>query len=120
MKQVHFSKDATFKELYAPAMLIENQEEANIYFDALVKYMQDTCGQSEEEATTIQKTNLGYYAGYYDHETRVRVERLFGCAHPIFGKASKEQITPERAFELGVEFGKNKKGEPNETTKPTD
>jgi len=37
----------------------------------------------------------------YDNDTRLRVEQLFNCAHPIFGEASNGTPTPKEAFEMG-------------------
>lgn len=31
--------------------------------------------------------NVGYLSGYYDPHTTKKVQRLFGVAHPVFGKA---------------------------------
>jgi hypothetical protein len=45
---------------------------------------------------------LGYFAGYYDHATRERVERLYRCAHPVFGSASAGPPTAESAILSGV------------------
>ncbi|TXH09637.1 MAG: hypothetical protein E6R03_16465 [Hyphomicrobiaceae bacterium] len=51
---------------------------------------------------SVDFSALGF-AGYYDSETRERVERLFKCEHPIFGAiATKGQPTAELAFALGV------------------
>lgn len=46
---------------------------------------------------------MGYYAGYYDAETRERVERLFGAVHPIFGSVRN---TPEEILKAGIEMGR--------------
>jgi hypothetical protein len=106
----HFKKDKlTFGEALEPAMKIDNKEDAKIYLDAYVaSIMKD--GKSQKEATEIAKSNLGYFAGYYSAETREQVERLFDCAHPIFGKiAVKGQLTPEEAFEMGKNFARGEK-----------
>ena len=58
-------------------------------------------GHSREEAENIERCNLGYWGGYYDLETRLRVERLFRCEHPFFGLAADGQPAPEEAFEMG-------------------
>ena len=102
---IEFEKEAKIGELYGPAMEITDESEAREYFEALVQHGM-SFGQSREEAESIQKQNLGYYAGYYDNETRERVERLFCCAHPIFGSiASKGSPTPAEALNLGHEIG---------------
>lgn len=93
--------EATIRECYAPAMEITEQGAADACFERLVERGM-AFGQTREEAESIQKQNLGYYAGYYDSETRRRVERLFQCAHPIFGSIEeKGEPTAEEAFEMG-------------------
>lgn len=87
-------RDITIGEKYAPAMDITDQEVADAYFEACVQHTMDW-GKSREEAENTERENLGYYAGYYGNETRERVERLFGCAHPVFGAISKD-VTKER------------------------
>jgi len=97
-----FSKDATIGDLYRPAMAITGQAEADDYFAALVEFGMSH-GQTRERAEEIQRANLGYFAGYYNNETRIRVERLFNCAHPIFGAiAEKAAPTPEEAVAAGM------------------
>jgi len=82
-----------------PAMKITDQKEADKYFEMLVQESMQESGKSREEIEKMQRSNLAYFAGYYDDATRLRVERLFCCAHPIFGKASEHIPTPEEAFE---------------------
>lgn len=102
MSEITFPKDATFKDLLGPAMEITDQDEADRYFDALVRYNVEVWGKSPEESASIQRSNLGYYAGYYDSETRAPVERLFHCAHPVFGAVAERGVpTAEEAFEAG-------------------
>lgn len=69
-------------EVFKPAMEITDQKEADEYFEALVEYYMRFDNNSRERATQLAKSNLGYFAGYYDNETRLRVERLFSCQHP--------------------------------------
>jgi hypothetical protein len=84
---------------YNPAMKLTDEQEAKEYFDLCVQHCM-SFGKTLEEAESIERQNLGYWAGYYDNETRERVERLFGAEHPIFGSVSNV-ITAEKAFELG-------------------
>ena len=95
----------TIGEKYRPAMAIKDPQKARKYFDELVANNMACSEHTKEEAEAIEKANLGYFAGYYDNETRVRVEKLFCCAHPVFGKAEKKAITPEEAFAMGVAMG---------------
>lgn len=78
---------ATIGEIYGPAMKIQDEAEAKAYFEDRVQRGMGH-GKTREEAEAVERANLAYYAGYHDHETRVRVDRLFGCSHPVFGKAT--------------------------------
>ena len=97
-----FPKRATTGELYTPAMSITDPEEATDYFEALVNWHVEEWDKPRDEAIQIVKSNLGYWAGYFSPETRERVEELFDCAHPVFGKA--KDGTP--SFETALETGK--------------
>ena len=97
---VEIAKNATFGEKYDPAMNITTQDAATAYFKACVQHTM-SFGKTEEEAEEIERVNLGYWAGYYGLETRLRVERLFGCVHPFFGAAKDGVPTPAEAFKMG-------------------
>ena len=101
----------TIGEIYGPAMEITDQDEASRYYEALVQRNMKIENQTREQAEQIVKSNLGYYAGYYNHETRVRVEKLFFCIHPVFGSASNGPVGPEKAFKMGLELGEKLKKE---------
>ena len=86
---------------YRPAMEITDQAAADAYFQQCVAHTM-AFGKSQEEAEGIERLNLGHYAGYYGSETRERVERLFKCAHPVFGAiAERGEPTAEQALEAG-------------------
>ena len=108
----YFKNGATIGECYGPACRNETmtQAEADEYFDALVEHcMRQEKNMKRPQAEAIQRANLGYYAGYFDNATRERVERLFKCAHPIFGSISTRGApTPEQALETGLRLGKRK------------
>lgn len=92
----------TIQECYGPAMMIEDQAEADAYFEQCVAHCMNF-GKTREEAEKIERSNLAYYAGYYDTETRERVERLFRCAHPVFGSIAEQGApTVMQAFAAGV------------------
>ena len=95
-------------EKYRPAMddsIVSTEEDAQTYFDALVRYhMRLSPKHDKERAWTIERGNLAYFAGYYDNETRQRVERLFKCVHPVFGKAIAEPVSATEAFEAGKRY----------------
>lgn len=93
--------NATYQQKYGPAMQLQSEAEAAEYFEACVTHCMRH-GHSREEAERIERMNLGYYAGYYDDDTRRRVERLFRCAHPVFGSIEqKGPPTPEQALAAG-------------------
>lgn len=89
----------TLSDRYGPAMTITDQAAADTYFKKLV----EESGFSGPKAEEMERDNLGYFAGYYDNNTRERVERLFKCAHPIFGKISESGApTPSEALAAGM------------------
>ena len=76
----------TIGEVYGPAMEITDHAAADDYFRQLVAYLMGRDdARTRGEAEAMVRANLGYYAGYYGEETRLRVQRLFGAVHPIFG-----------------------------------
>lgn len=98
----------TIGESYGPAMHITSQEEAREYLRALVdRHVRLNPDRSREGAIHIELLNLGYYAGYFDQETRARVLRLFGARHPYLDV----DATDEEAFRVGLELGRAQRGE---------
>ena len=98
----------SYGTLLGPAMKITTEADAKEWFSEAVAWMKDVHNKEEEAAASILRSNLGYYAGYYDHDTRARVERLFSCAHPIFGAiAEKGAPSVEEAFAAGVRAGRS-------------
>ncbi len=96
----------TYGEKYGPAMEMMDQATADAYFEECVQHCMSRHTKTRAEAESIERSNLGYYAGYYDDETRQRVERLFKCSHPIFGNiAQKGPPTAKEAFEAGKQIG---------------
>ena len=90
-------REITIGDKYGPAMAITEQEAADAYFEECVQHTLSFGEVDRAEAERIERVNFGYYAGYYDTETRARVERLFRCAHPIFGSVA--QYRPPSAEE---------------------
>lgn len=95
----------TIGDKYRAAMAITDQAKADEYFEECVKHCMGH-GSTREVAEGIERSNLGYYSGYYDNETMVRVQRLFRCAHPIFGKAEEgKSVDPGAAMAAGAMMG---------------
>jgi hypothetical protein len=99
-----FPLRVTIGTKYSPAMQIASEAEAAVYLERCVEHLRRSRPDlSIEEAHAIERQNLGYFAGYCGEETRARVERLFRCAHPIFGAiAENGPPTPEQALEAGM------------------
>lgn len=77
----------TYGEALEPAMMIEDQEEADAYLKAYVGFIQKALDKEppgKHTAIEIARINLGYYAGYFGNETQERVKKLFLAKHPIF------------------------------------
>lgn len=108
----------TIGDKYRPAMEIENPAEAAAYFEACVQHYMSASQRlgktvTHEVAENIERANLGYFAGYYGNDVRERVERLFNCAHPVFGAITENGApTPEEAFLKGLEAGRAAAAEP--------
>lgn len=102
-------KGITIGEKYNPAMKITDQAEADAYFGACVRHTM-LFDKTREEAEKVERINLGYWAGYYSHEIRLRVERLFNCTHPLFGPAKDGEPTPEEGIKMGQDFAEGKLG----------
>jgi hypothetical protein len=108
----YLNADSTNKDKYGPAMEIHDQEAADAYFEKCVTHTMTKGGVSRQKAEEIERSNLGYFAGYYSDLHRERVERLFRCEHPIFGSIAKYgPPSPEMAFQMGLALGEKAKNE---------
>jgi len=107
LKQVIKEKRAkvTYRDTLRPAMEITDEQEAKEYLDCYVTYLVTQFGITVKRAEEDARSNIGYYAGYYNSETRQRVKRLFNASHPIFGDKTP---TPEEAFAAGKKFAEDR------------
>lgn len=95
----------TIGDKYDPAMKITDQAEADAYFELCVEHTMRMMPCDRAEAERIERSNLGYYAGYCSHDTRQRVEELFKCAHPILGAIAKVGApTNDEAMQAGLDL----------------
>jgi hypothetical protein len=98
--------DLGWKDKYDLAMKVTDQASADAILEACVGPRMRDMNSSRGEAAAFERRNLAYYAGYHDDATRERVERLFGCAHPVFGAiAVNGPPTADEALRLGIEMG---------------
>jgi hypothetical protein len=94
----------SFKTLLDDAMRAQTQDQAVLHLARIVGFLSTHWpDHTPEEIVTIALDNLGYWAGYAGRETRARVERLYGCEHPIFGTLAEHG---EPSAELALEIGK--------------
>lgn len=107
-KYMPMPEEMTIGESYAPAMEITDPEDARQYLEALIERSVRCFDMSEDEARKVQLSNLGYYAGYYSYDVRVRVQQLFNAVHPIFGTT---QPTADEAFQAGIDYANRDKVE---------
>lgn len=104
----------TMGDKYRPAMEMTEPEEVAAYFELLVEHNMRFPNDGEspktrEQAEAMERSNLGYFAGYYSNETRAQVERVFNAAHPIFGAIEdRPPPTAEEAFEIGKRIGEER------------
>lgn len=95
-------KPITWREKYDPAMEILDQESAERYFEACVAHNMRSSTNNLGFAQAIERANLGYWAGYYSKQVRLRVEELFNCEHPVLGKAKDRDWTPDELIKAGM------------------
>lgn len=92
----------TLGEALDPAMEITTKVEADLF---LLDYMDYLAPFNKEmdryDLENLAKYNIGYYSGYFDIETRKRVEELFECKHPILGSYTTT-YTPAELIEMGI------------------
>ena len=104
-------KCCTSGEQFDAAMKCETREEAEEWLEGETRHLVDYHEKSVPEAIEIIKSNLGYMAGYYEHETAQKVHRLFNAVHPVFKSANYHRtVTSEQAFKIGLEAGKKSHG----------
>jgi hypothetical protein len=100
--------ELSFHEIFEQALKINTKEEAASYLADYSKWIKIKSFGKEQvkEPEDIIRENFGYYAGYYSHDVRRKIERLFECEHPIFGSIEKNgPPTMQQAFALGLEMG---------------
>lgn len=79
------SKCEHFLIAYASSILDENQSVTNY-----------------EDALNIAKSNLGYFAGYFNSTTYECVNKTYGAIHPVF-KTNPFNIAPEEIYRISLE-----------------
>lgn len=98
-------KERNLADDYNRAMAMTDKAAAMALLEELTDYTLSLRTElTREEAREIQLKNIGYWTGYTDHETALRVLKLFETEHPIFGDYSK--VTTEKVFRAGQIMGR--------------
>lgn len=97
----------TIREVFDEALRCAktDKNKASDFFKAYVEHiLLNTNGEvnTYAEAEEIAKSNLGYFAGYYDRKTIDIIYKTYQCSHPIFGDKPYD-VSPEEAFKKGME-----------------
>lgn len=97
----------TMGEVFNEALHLAKTDsyEAKEFFREYINWISTNNHCSEDEATEIAKSNLGYFAGYYDEEVCDIIYKTYQCSHPIFGD-KPFSISAEEAYQKGLEIGK--------------
>ena len=83
-----------------------DKKEAEDFFYEYVKDIAFDNKYSWDKSIEIAKSNLGYFAGYYNQEVCDIIYKTYQCSHPIFGD-HPFSVDPIDAFNKGFEMSKN-------------
>lgn len=98
-------RELTYGEKYGPIENIDTKEEATAYLKRCVEHtMLCRPELSKGEAIRLEKSNIGYWTGYLDSTTALRVLDLFETEHPIFGR--NFGLDPQKLFDSGRQLGR--------------
>lgn len=108
MSKIVLPDQMTIGKCYGRCAEITDQDEANEYFMALVERNMRICPEHDfDAAIKVEKANIGYFAGYCDSETALRMELLFNTIHPILGSAQNYcMMSAEDIVEVGRKYGR--------------
>ena len=72
------------------------------FLTSYVEYIVSESNNNVAEAENIAKSNLGYFAGYYNSEVYETINKAYGAVHPVFG-GNPFEVSPEEAYKWGLE-----------------
>ena len=98
----------TIGEVFNEALRLARTDsyEAKEFFKEYINWISTQNHYSWDKATEIAKSNLGYFAGYYDEEVCDIIYKTYQCSHPIFGD-KPFSVSAEEAYKKGIEWAKN-------------
>ena len=75
------------------------------FLTSYVEYIVSESNNNVAEAENIAKSNLGYFAGYYNSEVYETINKAYGAVHPVFG-CNPFDLSPEEVYRKGLEAGR--------------
>jgi hypothetical protein len=96
-----FPRRVNSADKYGRAFEITDQKDADKFLERCVRHCM-RFGRTRDEATVIERANIGYFGGYVGRTEQLRAYKLFNTEHPIFGLSQPE---PELAFKAGAVIG---------------
>ena len=100
-------KYETMGEIFSLANSLAKEGAKSKCEDFLIAYATSILDANEsvanyEDALKIAKSNLGYFAGYFNSTTYERVNKTYGAIHPVF-KTNPFNIAPEEIYRISLE-----------------
>ena len=97
----------TMGEIFSLANSLAKEGVKSKCEDFLIAYATSILDANEsvtnyEDALKIAKSNLGYFAGYFNSTTYERVNKTYGAIHPVF-KTNPFDIAPEEIYRISLE-----------------
>ena len=77
----------TYGEQFYSALKCQTVKDAKVWLDSEIMDVMDAQNLAHEQAKNLILNNIGYMAGYCDHEAAQKVMSLFGAGHSVFGGA---------------------------------
>jgi len=96
----------TMGEIFDLALRLAKKDpngEAKDFFHEYVNHISIVNHYSWDKSVECAKSNLGYFAGYYNRETCDIINKVYEVQHPIFG-CNPFDVSPEKAFNKGKEY----------------
>lgn len=99
----------TYGEALEPIQFVNNKEQAQKFIEDYFNFTKKVVigtpeeGMSDEHYMGVVKSNIGYYAGYFDNDTRNKVHDLFEIEHPYLPR----NVAPDEALRIGMTLAKN-------------
>lgn len=100
--------EAFYRQGLTLAMDAETEEEAKSIVKTITSAMVSLSELSGAQARNQFIGDVGYFAGYYGVEVRLKVERLFETKHPFLGRVvEKDEWTSEELYQVAKNLEEN-------------